>query len=576
MPVEPFTFGCDEPPPGVADNDELRRVIDLPRRQWADGDHDWLSDALATPGGTQQLRPIQAAALVELGTEGGLFAPVRVGGGKTLISLLAPVVSFAARPLLLVPAALIGKTRHDEAAYRADWQLGPWIKIMSYELLGRAQAADTLTEWQPDLIIADEAHRLKNPRAACTRRVRRYMREHPETKFVAMSGTITKRSILDYAHILHWCIQPGAAPLPRGYNDLELWADALDERKGQLRRADPGALKRLCDVPELELWDAGEQRRAARLAFRRRLQDTPAIICSDETPIDASITISDLNPRQDLPEIDAAFRTLRSTWETPDGWPIVDGLAMFRHARELALGFYYVWDPRPPREWLEARKEWAAYAREILRHSQTLDSELQVREAYADSPECRAWVAIRDSFEPNTVPVWLTDDVIDVCAKWMDRTGRGIVWTEHTCFAERLSQLTRTPYHGRQGLDANGRAIEQASRTLPLIASIASNGTGRNLQAWNRNLITSMPANGLQTEQLIGRTHRDGQEADTVSFEILTTCAEHLGAFWQAHRDCHYVADSTGAPQKLLLADLTIASASDVAQRSGPRWDKWI
>lgn len=574
--IEPFSFGDTPNPDRVLDNGELQRVIDLPRRQWGDDRAEWLSDALRTPGGTQTLRPIQTAALVELGSEGGLFAPIRVGGGKTLISLLAPVVSFAARPLLLVPASLIDKTRHDEAAYRADWQLGPWIKIMSYEWLGRSQAAEALELWQPDLIIADEAHRLKNPKAACTRRVRRYMNEHPTTTFVAMSGTITKRSIKDYAHILHWCIQPGAAPLPRTYNDLELWADALDERKGQLKRADPGALIRLCNPQEIQLWENGGARRAARLAFRRRLQDTPAIVCSDETPIDASITITELYPDRDMSEIDRAFETLRGAWETPDGWPIVDGLGMFRHARELALGFYYVWDPRPPKVWLEARKEWAAYAREILKHSHTLDSELQVREAHEDSPECQAWLAIRDSFEPNTVPVWISDDVIDVCASWMDRTGGGIVWTEHTCFAERLSRLTGAPYHGRQGLDAHGRSIEQASRMRPLIASIASNGTGRNLQAWSRNLITSMLANGLQTEQLIGRTHRDGQLQDTVSFDILTTCAEHVGAFWQAWRDCHYVADSTGAPQKLLLADLNMASATDVAKRRGPRWDKWI
>ena len=371
--VDLFNFAAEQANVQVKDNAELDRIIKLPRRDWQDVDASWLTETLKTSGGTMALRPIQAIALLEIGTEGGLFAPVRVGGGKTLISLLAPVVAFAERPLLLVPAALVGKTERDEAIYRCHWQLGPWIRVMSFEWLGRSQAAEELEKWQPDLIIADEVHRLKNPKAAVTRRVRRYMLGHPETQFVAMSGTITKRSLHDYSHILRWCMQAGAAPLPRGYNDLELWADALDERKRQLKRANPGALIRLCDEEEIRIWDTGDSRRAARMAFRRRLRDTPGIVASDETPIDASITIKSLELKLG-DSVDEAFHLLRRKWETPDGWPIADGLSMFRHARELALCFYYIWDPRPPREWIEARKAWAAFARNVLKYSRHLDS----------------------------------------------------------------------------------------------------------------------------------------------------------------------------------------------------------
>jgi hypothetical protein len=531
---------------------------------------DELTEILKVEHGTMSLRPLQAVALYELGTENGLFAPMRVGAGKTLISLLAPVVTFSLRPILLVPASLVTKTERDLSVLRNHWGLPRFLRIVSYERLGRISGADILDQYQPDLLIADEAHRLKNLRAAVTRRVKRYLEEH-RPKTAVMSGTITKRSLKDYSHLTQWALWDNA-PLPRGFTETELWADALDERKRQRRRANPGALIELCNEEEKSIW-LGDPRRAARHAFRRRLVETPGVVASYETPIDASILVQGTQPP--VPStLDAAFSKLRSTWETPDGWPISDGLAMFRHARELALGFYYIWDPRPPEDWLNARRVWASFVRQVIKRSNTLDSELQVRNAFADTDECQAWLAIRDSFKPHTRPVWVTDLIALWCAKWLVNNN-GIVWTEHKCFGRRVAKLAHRHYYGAKGQNAEGRPIESQRTDRGMVASIQSNSLGRNLQAWCKNLITSMPANGMQTEQLMGRTHRDGQLADGVGFDVLLTCAEHVGAFWQAHRDSLYVNESTGAPQKLLLADITkMPNADDIAWRSDARWAK--
>ena len=354
----------------VKHNDEVRRIECLPRRSWddtAEGLADTLTDILKTERGMMALRPIQAVCLYEIGTVGGLFGALRVGAGKTLISLLGFETGFAERPLLLVPASLVKKTERAMSVLGYHWRLPSFVRIMSYEWLGRVQAADALEEYAPDMITADEVHRLKNPRAAVTRRVRRYMGNHPECKFVGMSGTVHKRSLKDFAHILAWCLPSPDMPLPRYHADLELWADALDERKGQTRRADPGALRVFCNDEECEVWDRGQHRRAARMGFRRRFIDTPGIVATKETPIDATIIVNEVEPPIDS-EIDACFKTLRNDYETPDGWPIADALTMARHARELALGFFYVWDPRPPMYWLIARKEWCAYVRKVLKH----------------------------------------------------------------------------------------------------------------------------------------------------------------------------------------------------------------
>lgn len=561
---------------------ELLRVHKMPRRRWSDEEAAELAremtDALKTPYGTMELRPLQAVALCEIGMYGGLFGPLRCGMGKTLISLLAPVVAFAERPLLLVPAKLVAKTERDRRALAEHWRLPSFLRIMTYEWLGRVQAADALEAFLPDMVVADEFHKLANLRAAVTRRVRRHMNEHPDVKFVPMSGTMTKRSGHDYAHGARWALGPDRLFLPRRYDELELWCDALDERKGQVRRADPGALEILCNEEEKRQW-LFDRRSAARSAFRRRMVDTPGVVASYESDIDATLTVSGVECAV-APAVDAAFERLRDKWELPDGRSVLpegaqikEGLGVYRHARELALEFYYIWDPAPPREWMDARRAWHQYVRSILKHSRTLDSPHQVALARPNAPELLAWRAIKPSFKPRTVPVWIDDSVLEFCAQWAEKN-RGIVWTEHVCFGERLQKDYGLPYYGEEGYSAAGKFIDDHPPGETLVASINSNDEGRNLQAWSTALVTSAPANGKKWEQVLSRLHRDGQEADEVSFDVLVTCAEHAGAFWQSVSDCRYVEGMFGSPQKLLLAGTNVLTAGELAQRSGARWRK--
>lgn len=554
---EPATRG------GVQMTAELRRILAIPRRVWSTEEAGAmaaeLTAILRTPRGAMALRPIQAIALYEAGTQGGMFGAIGVGHGKTLLSLLTPNVMDSKRPLLLVPAKLVAKTKREARLLAQHWRLPNFMRIESYELLGRTQAAELLARYMPDLIVCDESHRLKSPKAAVTRRVMRYLGEHPECRLVAMSGTITTRSLRDYAHLLARSVPD--SPLPRSWSELEEWSDALDEKPRAESRMGVGALIELCNAEERA---AVDKLSGVRRAYRRRFSDSPGVIATVENTVEASLSITSVEPTMSR-ETDEAFRRLRGDWALPnDEEPIADGISLWRHARELALGFYYKWDPAPPKEWLAARKAWASDCRYILQSNRRdLDSELQVAQAvmagHYPSGTLRAWQAIRDAFKPNTVPVWIDDGAVRKCAAWGGGAAVGIIWTEHNAFAERLSEFTGWDYYGAQGVNAKGEPIEAARPNKSIIASIASNGEGRNLQAWSRNLITSMPANGRTMEQLLGRTHRPGQLADEVTYEVLVSCREHADAFTRACADARFIEDSTGQPQKLLFADVDMA-----------------
>lgn len=580
---------------GVKESADLRRILALPRRPAVAPELDEISDLIRTPDGRMRLRPIQVWALEELHARRGLVALVRVGGGKTLISLLAAVALGAERPLLLVKANLRDKTRAEFAELRRHWN-APMPEIMSYELLGREQSAEELRRLRPDVVIADEAHKLKNQKAAVTKRVRRYLDEvEGACRFVAMSGTLTNRSVREFAHLFEWSLEFGT-PLPRRFGELTEWGLAIDEEiPPGAQRFQPGALIQLYSPEEAEAAKVDEVD-ATRRAVRRRIVETPGVVATTDRALGTSLTIHVVPVEGYGAEIENAFAALEDRWETPDGHPISDAVTKWRHQIELSCGFYYRWNPRPPREWLDARRDWSSIVRHILDHNRReLDSELQVANAVARGDYNRVvltssgmpvanglpvdeahrrWKAIRPTFEPNTEPVWLDDAVASAVGAW-SADGPGIVWTYSVALGEMLSDASeqasgkRWPYFGAEGRDRDGRPIESARpEDGPIIASIQSSGEGRNLQAWTRSLVTPCTLSGAKWEQLLGRMHREGQTAEEVEYTFLVGCESQYGGWLKAKAESRYIQATTGQEQKLCYADI-LESCQGL---SGPRW----
>lgn len=593
---------------GVRKTSNFERIKYLPRRDWREGASDLavlLKEAYGRPAsdfcteecvcrgvGDMWLRDLQAAALGNFHDFGGLFGAISVGKGKTLVSFLAPAVVGSERPLLLVPANLRDKTSFDWWQLAVHWKL-PKVRVESYERLGVVQNAKLLDNYAPDLIICDEAHRLRNTRAAVTRRVARYLKNNP-TRMMLMSGTLTTKSLRDYWHLLRWAVGPEQMPLPNTWDEMMEWADALDVKTGNMIRTAPGALVELCNTEEQEAVELGGEAEleAIRSAFKRRLTESPGVVSTFGKHIGNSLVISSA----DLPldHMHSYFSQLRAKWQTPDGWDFTEAIEMWRHAREFVSGFYNVWDPRPPDEWMEKRRNWKRWVRETLAHSHTLDTELEVENACSSGSldsytvvERRdksgllrsvevdvyeEWAEIRHTFKPNAVPVWIDDTALKFAANWLKKN-EGIVWTEYPAFGRKLEEMSGYPYFGRGGLDQSGTMIEKTSAKR-VIASVRSNHMGRNLQfQWHKNLVVSCVPNAKIIEQMLGRTHRDGQDKDEVYFEFVLACREQLAGFHAAVRQARYIEQTLGQPQRLLYADTTnVMSLDEAAKLSGPRW----
>lgn len=562
--------------PEIRHTGELQRILSLPRRAWSSSDLSSLAleltQILRKPGGTMALRPVQACALYEAAQMGGLFGPIGVGEGKTLITLLLAAVLDGERPLLLLPANLIEKTKRERALLSEHWRIPTSTRVFGYEMLGRAQSAEELEKHRPDIIICDEVHKLKNRRAAVTRRVARWMYNNPETKFIGLSGSIMDKSLLEFAHILRWALKL-EAPVPTTHEECEEWAQALDERVDPMMRRKPGALLELCSQEEREKYLGYE---ASRHGFRRRLTETAGVVATigEGESVGASIYVRGiLHGASAVTEEN--FRKLRLEWRTPDEWDLMHAVDIWRHAQELALGLHYVWSPRPPDEWRAARSAWNSYVRNTIASSRKYDSELQVANAIDDESlkdpggALARWREVRDTFKPNVIAIWHDNTALETCAKWAEKPG--IIWTEHGLFARKLAELTGLPYFGAAGLDATGRYIEDADPKRACIASIDANREGKNLQKlWSRNLLVCPPTSAAWWEQTIARTHRPGQEADEVIVDVLLGCRENYDALQSALSGAKAIQSMTGKVQKLLLADVELPE-----ERLLPPSERW-
>lgn len=548
----------------------MRRIQALPKRTWSPSQLDQLvrvwTEKLRTPDGTQILRGTQAQSLAELSQCGGLFGPQSVGTGKTLVTALAPTVRGALRPALVSLASLIRKTQKDFAELAPHWRVHRGIRLFSYEFLGREQGAHALEQYDPDILILDEAHRAKNLRAAVTRRLKRLIEKRPNICVVCLSGTMCKDGLLDFAHLLSWCLRERSpAPIKRG--DIVEWGSALDLKPSTQgswapRRALEGLQPLIDSVPSNE-----DDLTRARKGFYARLVATPGVVATQLGSVDCSLRIEPFVV-QPGPVAQRHFETLRKQWKNPDGVELAEAIQKWQVARQLAMGFHYYLHPTPPSQWFNARSRWAGFVRGVLAHSRTWDTELQVRRAveggkYKGSNEdaegiLADWLREASLIRPTPQERWHDTTVLEACAERMHKKGEppALVWTDHTAFGRALAKAAEVPYVGDQGLTSDGRSAESFDGKQSIVLSIAANSTGRNLQRWARNIVTAPPASGAAWEQLIGRTHRAGQIADEVTIDALVACTEHANALYKAHEAARMTKNMMGQDQKLLLADV--------------------
>lgn len=568
---------------GAAAPTDAERIVALPARppplDGGAAEAEAWTRALRRVAAAPPLRPVQGRVLSEVARAvaepgyRGVFGSIGVGHGKTLITLLTAEVACAERPLLLVPPAMRDQLRADVAEWQRWYHFEP-PRVLAYSELSTAKATTFLEYTAPDLIVADEAHALARSDSARGRRFFRFLREHPECRVVLLSGTITQRSLLDHAALLEAALRD-RSPLPFNRPILEQWASVIDPDGEPDERA-LSAVAPLVAAFGVGGEDAADE---ARRAYHRRLISTPGVVATSIASVDVPLTLTMITPRAGVPSvISDALGDLAATWTLPtpdavadeEGEAVVDAATMARAAGALATGFVYSWawpEGKRDEEWLRRRSEYARAVRSVLRYSARagLDSPLLVwrhcmtpgRDLSELRAAWRAWTEPSPTGErwcdrprPPTVCAWLDSFVIDdVVARAREAiAGRAppvLIWYQSRAVGDALAARGLRVYGA-------GSATPPTTDRAPVV-SISVHGKGKNMQSWAANLVIEPPSSGATWEQLIGRTHRQGQ-GSPVTVDVYAHAARHRAALETATERARYIETTQGTPQKLVYA----------------------
>jgi len=321
-----------------------------------------------------RLHPEQAAGLLAFDLYDGLLGPIGVGRGKTFLTILIADRAFrrgeSRRSLLVVPPSILGqlfqtnipasrrifgvrvpfvvlagKNRRARLSAASSGKTGCYV--MPYSYLSTRDAEEVLAALAPDLLILDEAHRVKNRKAARTARLMRaIVRNSP--RLVALSGTITSKSIHDYHHLANHALRENS-PLPHEQVLADAWAALVDAGAGE----DPGSSQSGPIAPLLE-WAAAEFPEEKiprglpgfRAAFRLRLNSAPGVVSSGDAELGTSLLVRNVPVERPedapgFPEVERLVRQVEELSISPSGDEIEHGMHKWQHLYALSSGFFY-------------------------------------------------------------------------------------------------------------------------------------------------------------------------------------------------------------------------------------------
>lgn len=549
----------------VAYSSELQRILALPSRTWTpeyieQAVEYWTTHLARVPH--VRLRPSQAIALSEATVSQGLTIPLDVGAGKTLITALLPIVCKATRPLLVVEANLRRKTQGDFEELRKEWHSHPNIRIVSYSELASDKNRDLLTDYKPDMIMCDEAQAFKYSPArkdrlsGRTRRMMRYLQANPTTRFFGLTGTPTSGSLWDFWPLMRWALGADKMPLPANEAMMQEWAEAVDEKlpPGTWRRQ-AGALIELNGEGPSDL-------DKARNGIYRRFATTPGVVMVKQEELKTKLFVRE-RPLPAPPIVLQAIEELETTGITPNGEEIDTGFELWRHGRALTCGFYQIWTPPAPKEWLAKRKEFSRFVQDMLGQAinvngkrTILDTPGQVTKYFQEYPAVANWLKIEPTFIPNPKPYWISDYMLPDVKAWLaEGSDKALIWVEHPEVGRQLQRVLGIPYFG----GGDQASIDILKHKSACIVSIKAHHAGKNLQWAHRNLITSIPTDGGVMQQLIGRTDRPGQVND-VTFDVYLNTNPARKSFEDVLGKAKAMSALNGVEQKLLRAKMSLHS----------------
>lgn len=618
---------------------EARRIISLPVSGMLDDEELEIfniehlrMDALEQG---ERLFDVQAAAVRDYIAVGGGLFPIGVGWGKTGVALMCAQHDYEQgleRVMLMCRPSDVGSIlrRHlPEWRARVPFDIpirslhgkGPkerrliaesraaGLYIMPFSLLSRPDGNELMELISPNALYIDEAHNLKRHDRGRGKKVcgrEGYLQQRVDAgspaKMLAMSGTMTKKSLSDYAHLARLALH-AESPLPLSSNVLWTWDQLL---RTDATRPDGFGIRSMAPLIAWARRTTGQEfnpleTESYRRAFRHRLVMSPGVVATGERELGVSLTLRNTPVAQqfccgegwdELQRLIAEVKAFR----TPDGENIDHAMHCYKWLSELSAGFYYrLFWPSPAklakRRSIPEEEAKSLLVRAQMHHAAQQGYYREVHEFFKraplglDTPGDVARAILRDDervpsevasaykrmkgLEFEGMPqrdhevIRVCDFKIQAAVRWAKEQPGGVVWFKHNAvglwlreaFKEAGIDAAYCPAGADELIESIGDPLQGGKGDRVVIASIKAHGVAKNLQAFQHQLFVQWPREADDAEQALGRTHRNGQEADELVVDLLNTIEWDHTNLAACLNDAIYVQQTTDSRQKVIYCD---------------------
>lgn len=468
------------------------------------------------------------------------------------------------------------------------------VYITTYSQLSNRDGEDLLYGISPTAIAFDECHEISRARAARTRRIMLYVKQH-KPKIIALSGTVTKKSLMDYWHLMVAALGD-KAPVPLLHSRAVDWANIIDAKatptlsEAELLRPLLLWASKQADCPKIEPGISSYRR-----CFKLRRNSAPGVVTTPDEEIGCSLILDPQavdTGRPGWKELCRFVGKLDDELETPNGDQLEHAMSAWKYHYELAAGFYneLVWPTedelaertgypladcavllRQSKAWHEAHNKYQAELREWLKYNATrgLDTAMLVGNSMARRGALETgerlhslWKTMhaRDfegRIERDRRVVRVCDYKIKDALDWAEQVGHGLVWYYNKEIGKWLQEEAETRGLGYVFCPSGTTGIFKSKGKIA-IASWRGHGKGKNLQhIHSNNYFVQPPRMADWMQQTLGRTHRNGQQADSLTVRLnMTTEFDHMN-YAAMLNDALYVQQADGERQKAITAVYT-------------------
>lgn len=623
---------------------EIQRVCNLPVvADLTPSEVDTLSRQLLAAdfyASGERLFHTQANAIHRYMASGGGFLPIGVGWGKTLISLMICNIAYnrdddpVSKIILLVPPNVVKQlVKEDLPFWRRNAKIQfphhvlagqsqkqrmimakrglKGVYIMAYSQLSGSDTEELLDSIGAGLFVCDEAQNLLDTKSARSNRIYKHWAQNaPEV--VAMSGTITGKSLMEYFRLSKFCLGKSNF-LPNTHPLAAEWATFLDAEATKDGLDMQVSAKRMGPIAPLLTWannhlgmDLETTPSGFRKAYQARMVSSPGCYSSGDSKIDCDLTIEqiqldpiefdDYEGRDKVVEL---ARQVEVDGLTPNGDEIDHAFHAYKWLAEICgAGFYneLIW-PEPERlqntrgislaeaeELLEraklhhgAHNEYAAELRKYFsrRARKGFDTPMLVGREFSlhgttnlprETQLYSLWETqksldfdLRPEREPRAV--FLCDWKIVEALTWaadLPLGDGGIIWYQNIAVGNWMYSYLKDAglncLHCPSGPRHDVAIKDPRNANKIIVASIQGHGTGKNLQHFRHQFYLQWPRPAKEAEQVLGRLHRNGQKQKRITAHVVMCDEWDYLNFAATLNSALYIHQTMGNRQKLIYA----------------------